>query len=353
MSVLGIDSRSFVRNTVKRDGTPGHFESVIGIAVKVRDYISFDVNYKKAMKHAFSTVGMEINYQYYCTNDLCDVGQKYDILNAFVKEIAPHIEKVHVFYTLFSKKRLQNVKVYGRLAKREKIKLATPERTYEDLISQHLIQCFPVICAWRLMEYLSPKSADFHLDSYGGHICEAQEGLEESEFKRFVYPHGDCSNPVISTADLLIDLLDKNLETQGKLLVFDNIRPALPEFGDNLLVYPILNKHLPKITPIDKKPVDTMSTIKHPVFWVFKGEQLIDSGTMKRSEMYRNFLDYVAGHHGTVKMFEKGKDIDYVQKGDFGAYINTNGKEIIDSYRKLGVNFEPFKLDHMVPNKNK
>lgn len=242
--------------------------------------------------------------------------------------------------------------MYGRMAKEQKIKLAAPTRTYEELISKHLVQCFPAICAWRLTPFLRPKTIEFHIDSYGGHICEAQEELENGGFSRFVFPSGDCSNPVISTADLLLGLLDKRLESQRKLLIFDNIRPALPEFEDNLFVYPISNKHLPQITPLEKKSIDTISVIKHPVFWVFKGEELINSTTMKVSKTFRNLVDFAASQYGVVKMFESSKDIGYVQDGDFGVYINTKGKEIIDSYRKLGKKFKPFKLDIMVPTES-
>ena len=275
------------------------------------------------------------------------IQKRYEILDVFVKKISEHIEKIHVFYTLFSKKQIESVRVYGRLAERKQIKLAAPFRTYEQLISQHLIQCFPAICAWKLTQYLSSGTAAFHLDSFEGHIFEAQEILEKSGFNISVYPGGDCSNPVISTADLLLDLLDKRLEDQGKSLLFDNIRPVLSEFGDNVLVYPILSKHLPFITPVDKVPIDTMTLIKHPVFWVFKGSEMIDSNIIKRSKSYRNLLDYASSCCGVVKMFGK-KDIEHFRDGDYGVYLNTMGKEIINSYIKAGKRFKPYKFDLMV-----
>ena len=356
-NVVGIDSRQFLRHTRNRkiDGNPGTFVSVIGIAVKVRDYEEFKNQYQKAMKSAFSKFGVNFDYQYYCTNDMREIQEKYNILNAFVEEISKHVEKVHVFYTLFSKKRLEDVKVYGRLSKREKIKLSDPTKTYEELVSGHLIQCFPAICAWKLTKYLNPNHTQFHLDSYGGHICEAEEELNKSGFTKIVYPGGDCSNPVISTADLLLDLLDRRLETNRLGLMFENIRPTLPEFGENLLVYPIHNLHLSKITPLDKIPIDTMPFIKRPVFWVFKGSQLIDSGTVKRSNTYRNLLDFASSssYNGVVKMFERGKDIEYVQKGDYGVYLNKEGKDIIDSYRKIGKVFIPLNIDTMVSCESK
>ena len=146
-SIIGIDSRSFVRDVTKRNGSPGHFESVLGIAVKVRDYEIFDKKYKECLESAFSSYDIDFNYQYYCANDMKSIQKRYEILDVFVKKISEHIEKIHVFYTLFSKKQIESVRVYGRLAERKQIKLAAPFRTYEQLISQHLIQCFPAICA--------------------------------------------------------------------------------------------------------------------------------------------------------------------------------------------------------------
>jgi hypothetical protein len=163
------------------------------------------------------------------------------------------------------------------------------------------------------------------------------------------YTNGDCSNPVISTSDLLIDLLDTRLKDQNKFLLFDNIRPALSEFGDNVLVYPILNKHLPYITPLEPVPIDNWKVLKHPVFWVFKGESLIDSGTMKKSQLYRNLIDFAAGQYGIVKMFSK-KDIEYFQPGDYGVYLNIMGRQIIESYIKMGKKFKLFDMSVLIPN---
>ena len=351
-SIIGIDSRIFKRDVTKRDGTPGHFVSVLGVAVKVGDYWEYSEMYQEAMKQAFAKVNQIPDYQYYCVDDMRNFSQKYQILDSFVKEISCHIEKVHVFYTLFSKQRLETVKVFGRLAQREKIKLAAPTRTYEELVNKYLLHCFPVVCAWKLTEYLFPETVRFHLDSYGGNICEAQEYLEKSGFTYYVYPSGDCSNPVISTADLLLDVLDNRLNINNKYLLFDNIRPTFPEFGENLLVYPILNKHLSVINPLDNKTIDTTPKLQHPVFWVFKGDKLIESSTMKKSKTYRNLIDYASAKLGVVKMFESGKDINFVQEGDYGVYINNMGKEIVDSYIKLGKCFIPFDMDIMVQKKD-
>lgn len=352
VSITGIDSRIFTRDVVKKNGNEGHFQSVLGVAVKVRDYSIFDKEYGSALKKAFSEIGQDVNFKHYCVNDIKDSETKQKFLDKFVEVISKKVEKIHVFYTLFSKKSISEAKVYGRLAKRKKIKLSEPTRDYEKLVSEHLLQCFPAICAWRLSEYFSPQTVEFHLDFYGGHIFEAQEQLEDSGFTIVTYPSGDCSNPVISTADLLLNVIDSRLQKNNKFLIFDNIRPVLSEFGENVLVYPIINKHLNFIVPLDKKAIDITKFIRHPVYWVFKGDPIIDSGTMKRSETYRNLVDFAASKYSVVKMFDK-KDIEHFQEGDFGAYLNSMGKEQIESYIKLGKKFKLFKMDFMVPKEDK
>lgn len=52
-------------------------------------------------------------------------------------------------------------------------------------------------------------------------------------------------------------------------------------------------------------------------------------------------------------MFDKSKDIGYFQDGDFGVYLNTRGKEQIESYIKVGKKFKLFNFDNLVPNKLK
>lgn len=349
-SIVGIDSRIFKRENRKRNGEIGHFESILGIAVKVKNYIEYDQKYQKALQLSFEDNGREMDYLYYCMNDIKDYHEKYNIMQTFAENISKNIEKIHIFYTLFSKKRQKEVKVYGRLSKRNHIKLSKPTRTYEELRNNHLLNTFPSICAWKLSHFLHPDTIEYHLDSYEGHINAAQEEIEKNGYIRYVYTNGDCSNPVISTADLLIDLLDTRLKEQNKYLLFDNIRPALPEFGDNVLVYPISNKHLPYITPLDKVPIDNWKVLKHPVFWAFKGESLIDSGTMKRSPLFRNLIDYAARQYGIVKMFSK-KDIEYFQPGDYGVYFNSMGKEIIESYIKIGIKFKLLDMSFLIPNK--
>jgi hypothetical protein len=352
-SVVGIDSRIFVRRVRKPDGNYGEFHSVLGVAVKVRDYEYYDKAYAAAMSKAFEKICKQQDYRYYCVNDIHQESWKDALLNEFVKQITSHIEKIHVFYTLFSRDRVEKVKVYGRKSKREKIKLSSPERTYDELINEHTLHVFPIICAWRLSDFLTPRSSEFHFDYYSGHIFEAYEVLDKKGFHRLVYPGGDCCNPVISTADLLLDVIDTRLKIQKKRLLFENIRPVLAEFGEKVLAYPITTKHLSFITPLDDVPVPTVEFIKHPVFWVFKGSELIDPGTLKRSPAFRSLIDWASNKNGVVKLFEKGRDIGFFKEGDYGVYLNPAGEQIIDSYRQMGKRFEKFKFELMVPSSNK
>lgn len=349
VSVVGVDSRIFVRDPIKRDGSRGRFSSVLGAAIKIADYVSFKEKYDIALKTASKHLPCGDDLQILCYNDIKKYETYLPFLDAFFKEISPHIDKIHIFYTLFSRKKFAEAKAYGLFAKKNKLKLNKPTVTYDKLVSAHLVQCFPVICAWRLLDFLNPDTIEFHLDSYEGHICEAQKELDAAGCTVKVFPGGDCVNAVISVADLLIGLLDDRLKKENKLLIFENIRPALKEFGEKTLVYPISNKHLHWITPLDTEIVTVNNRLKHPVFWVFKGEEILDSNTLKHSKSYRNLQDYAASQFGVVKMFDK-KDITYFKEGDYGVYLNTRGKEQIESCIKMGKKFLLFPLDRLVPN---
>ena len=351
MQYVGIDSKMFSRIAVKRDGSKGKFESVLGAAIRSDDFYGFDKSYSKALGYALKQIGVEQDYKYYCSHDIWSFEKKDVFLDSFFKKMYPAIEKAHVFYTLFSQKQLSNIQVYGRMSRRLNIKLAKPTRTREELISQHINQCFPAICAWRLTPFFNPRSTQFHFDSYQGHICEAQEEIEK--FKRIIYPNGDCSNPLISTADLLLSLLDIRLEKAQKFLLFENIRPMIPELGEKIIAYPILNQHLPRITPLDTIPINNSSLIKHPVFWVFKNDPMITNEFLKGTKAYRNLIDYAAGKGGVVKSFNKTEDVIHIIEGDYGVYFDGPGKETVNSYNKLGKPLIPYSLDLMIPSKQK
>jgi len=350
LGVIGIDSRMFRRNTTKKDGSPGEFISVVGMGVRVKDYEKFDQEYEKAMENAFKINGLTKKYKYYCLNDFEGESLRDKIVESFVGNIKNHIEKVHVFYALFSEERIERIKVYGRYSKRKGIKLSKPDRTQKQLIKEHLVNTFPGICAWRLMEFFSSPGLQFHIDFYEGHISEAQEEFENSSFAKLVFPSGDCVNPVISTADILLGLFDKRLSEKKLYLLFQNVRKALPEFKEKILAYPILNKHLPKITPLDKIPIDNNKYMIRPIYWVFKGDNIINSRDLKHSETYRNLLDFVSFKGGCVKIFDNSKDSSMMNQEDFGVYLNNMGKEQIKTYNKLGKKIRPFNLDLMVPD---
>ncbi|MFA5247097.1 MAG: hypothetical protein WC408_04385 [Candidatus Micrarchaeia archaeon] len=336
---------------MKKDGTTGKFTSVVGICIKVTDYQAYDSLYRTAIKKAFANFGIAPDYTYYCTHDLSKYEQKAEIEEAIIKQVEPLIDRVHVIYTLFSKNRLNEydqVNVYGRYSKKNKLKLSKPTRTIDELIESHTVQIFPGICAWKLSRFFYPHTTSYILDAYEGHVNEAEEEFEQKKFKTFVIPNGDCANPLISTSDILLDVLDRRLAQNRKSLLFENIRPALPEFGEKVLAYIIDNRDLPKITPVDKTPIETNQHLMHPVFWVFKADDDIDSKRIKESQTYRNLVDFAALKGGCTKLYNK-HDEPYLRNDDYGVYHNTAGKETVASLRKFGIALTPFDLDSLVP----
>lgn len=135
-------------------------------------------------------------------------------------------------------------------------------------------------------------------------------------------------------------------------MLFENIRKAVPEYGEKILACPILSKHLPKITPLDKVEANVDKYLPRPIYWVFKGEVQVDSGKFKRSKVYRRLLDCISSKRGVVKFFSKMKDADQLKEGDYGVFINESGKETILTYRKLGVKLNILDLNLLVSEEN-
>jgi len=306
----------------------------------------------KKLQKIFEKYDLNKEYNYYCFNDLKDFKFVHKIIEEFILSMIASIEKVHIFYTLFSKERVPLVKVYGRYAQRERKKLSKPTRNYSEFLNEHVINMFPTICAWKISNYVSPP-LQFHLDSYSGHINESFEDLEKSPIKKLVFPSGDCINPVISFADLFLSFFDNRLDEKKLHLLFENVRRAVPEYGEKILAYPILSKHLPKITPLDKVEANADKYLLRPIYWVFKGDVQVDSGKFKRSKVYRRLLDCISSKKGIVKLFSKMKDADQLMDGDYGVFINESGKETILTYKKLGIKLNVLDLNLFVSEEDR
>jgi len=352
LKVIGFDSREFKREVIKSDGSRGKFRSAVGFGIRVDDYDLFDKKYKEILEKVMLNNGIQKEYNYYCVNDLKNLSNVDKIVEEFILEIEPFISRVHVFYTLFSPKRKENILVYGRYSRNNRLKLAKKTRTYQELLDEHIINMFPEICAWRLCECVGPP-LQFHLDSFSGHINGAHEELERKNIQKIIFPSGDCINPVISTADLFLHFFDKRLEKSNLFLIFDNIRKAIPEYGEKVLAYPISNKHLSNITPLDKEPVQNLKYYRRPIYWIFKGNIQMDSGEIKRSNPFRLLLDGISSKGGTIRMFDENKDSKEIREGDYGVYFNDSGKENVLSYRKMGKKIIPFSLDLFIPEENR
>lgn len=156
LRVIGFDSREFKRDVIKKDGTEGKFRSALGAGIRVNDYEKFDDTYKKNLQSIFDKYGLNKEYNYYCFNDLKDFKLGHKIIEEFILSMVESIEKISIFYTLFSKERIPLVKVYGRYAKRKRKKLSKPTRNYSELLNEHIINMFPAICAWKISDCVPP-----------------------------------------------------------------------------------------------------------------------------------------------------------------------------------------------------
>lgn len=342
--VIGIDSRLFRRG---KNNSEYSFESVLGVAVRTRNYEEFDKKYSEAIEFALVNNGHKREYIYYCYNDLKNLKNKWKVLEDFFLKIKDYIFKLHIFFNLFSPKKIPEVKVYGRYARRKKIKLSKDTMTIKEFVSRYLINVFPGLCAWKMMPYLSAGKTQFHMDSFDGHISEAQEEFASSNFDKFVYTHGDCVNPVISCADLLIALIDYRLSKKKLHLYPDNIKTIFSDFEkERLAIFTFDNRSFRKITPIDKISIDNTKNFKRPIYWLFKGNlPLVDTGDITRSENFRKFLDFIASRGGCAKFYNNKTSRDLIDDNDKAIALNELGEEVIRTLNRTGKKLEKINFD--------
>ena len=334
-SAIGIDSilvkKEWVHPTT---GEQKSFKCVLGCGISTKNYSEFKDLYDNAIDATLKSCGIKKDKFIYCNYDFSKIFAQcgIPIHQIFWRNIAPSIEAVNIFYTLFKKD--YTPLAFGRLERELKHKLSNEVLNFNELVEKHLNNYFPYICVWRIKDFLSKNGITPMLDSFQGKITEAWE--EISHIPIHVYPSGDKCNPLISTADIALQLVELRLNRQKKFIQYGNFRSILPEMNNKVYEYSISGYHYRKIIPLHSKNIRVKDRYKHPIVFVFKDKnQFISSEALKNEPTMDTIFTFANMLDGCVKFFKSEEDTQLIQNGDYAVYFSDEGKRAIETFKKM------------------
>lgn len=261
LSSVAIDSREYIR------GTHGSvYKACLGVAITINDEKKFVGKYNLTVGGLLKKYGIKRKKTVYKSYDIMSnlkPNHYKEFFDDFYQSlIIDQISELDVFYSLFFKKDTPEIRIYGR-----------DESGIEKMgiipFIDKLNPSYPHVCAWRYLEQHKKFNGALHLDHFTGSITEAWETIDGKD-NIFIYFMGDCCNPLIATADLVVRYIDIQLRYKQRRLYPEYIAEVLPGYEGKLSTHFLGQKFLSNIRPISKTPINPTSKIKHPIIFIVK-----------------------------------------------------------------------------------
>jgi len=250
---------------------------------------------------------------------------------AFTREILKLDDvKVNYFFTNINSKYLEDKKVtifgkYNRPTKKVDVK------KFIDYIDGY----YNVLCAWKLTHILNLKNCTFILGGFENiYPTNAFNELTSDHIVKIVYG-GDRTDPLLSTADILLKELD--------LLLHDTYRPLREDTIEHIITYDdkvktenvfyhyIGNPDIEDIKPIEERTLsiyELNNYIRRPIIFVSAGSLPYQNLILEELPIYNEVFNKAYGLHASVRKYDPKIDSKIIGKNsEHTDYFLSLGKE--------------------------
>jgi hypothetical protein len=337
--IVGIDSKKLVR-VGKMDND---FIALLGIGAGVEDYENFKIKYTEIISSLFKKRNMVNKLSIYKSSTLKSIGMDFDFFEEFYRLIKKELSRLYIFLTILRSG--TRVKIFPKSEVTEIISI--------EFMTKHLDSTYPHICAWSMRQEWKNKnrqepSKEFEgkilLDDFSGHKTNAWNSISHLVDLE-IFPNGDKVNPLISTADILINYLDLKLLNENKKIGADQIGENLSDFEGDLDIRFIGDKCLWNIIPLHKGDIiKTSSKLRHPTIFILRGDGKVkvDKKIIEFSPAFSKIIEQSYKNEGCCKFLDLVTDIDAITDKDFIYPIGDEAKIVVRQLRELGYRFNDF-----------
>jgi len=196
----------------------------------------------------------------------------------------------------------------------------------EEFINEYLQPYYNIISLW---EYLrkNDKRPRTHrnvmTDDFSGKLSPAwiQIGKMTDEFR--VVPKGDQTYPLLSLADLIMELVKQEVDDWNEDEIYNYLKPLTPADSAWVDSDGINNKEeLAMIAPHTSHNINTNLHYPHPVLFIDTGN--IGSSTATSLDFFDHAAKFARESGGCLKFFNERQDRDYITGEDYLICLNDN-----------------------------
>jgi len=340
---IGVDS--ILINRRRPGETVSYFKSLVGISVYTDDYEDFKDKYSKAIESALIRSGISRDRSIYCNYDLKTFHDTYNVAihEYFFDKIKKHISEIHISYTVINKDAVMFA--YGQREKELKHKLSKSDLDFDEILNK-LNPYFPLISVWTQGKTLTQSQNEIFIDGVTVPKFEGFKRIQNLPLNIFF--SGDKCNPLISTADILLYLLDLRLRKYKLLYKPENFSKALPEIADKVRVHPIGTSVFKYISPLDNSPININSYLKHPMIFLFReNSPNVTAEALESTRGFQKIYDFAFKKDGSFKFYNKNEDKGRILDGDYLVYLDEKSKNDANVFKRINKNINVISFEEI------
>ncbi len=247
--------------------------------------------------------------------------------------LVQHIDRIDFCYTFFTKEQ-ESSKISIYCNGQTPVQNLLPIK----LIEKHLFNSYPHLCAWRFLESNpSYRSVPIHVDMFQSEITSAW--LKVRAMPGFhVFSKGDECNAYISTADMLLKLINNRLFRARKGLYPEDIQSVLSELPLKITSHFLGLKYLSNMVPSFPRQIDFTDKMGHPMIFLLKEMRHVDvtNEAYENSPLWRCMRNYAYRFDGCVKFFNAERDYSLLKEGDAMTYSGPESEKVARTIEKTG-----------------
>jgi hypothetical protein len=197
----------------------------------------------------------------------------------------------------------------------------------EEFLENHLQPYYNLISIWEYLRKTESRPrthTNVMTDDFSGKISPAWMQVGKMSDELIVVPKGDKTYPLLSMADLLMELVKQEVDDWNEKHIYEYLAEATP--GDSAYVDSDSiseDRELRMIAPMNSNNINTHLYYPHPVIYIDVGGS-IDSRTVSSLDFFHHATRFARENGGCVKFFSHNQDRDYVTSDDYLVTIGGN-----------------------------
>lgn len=292
-----------------------------GLAVGTSSHEGFQKRYTEIIESLKQKYNLTTNRKVYCSyelkKELQDEEKAREFIADFESRIQDEIEKVIVTFSFFPEK-----DEITSFTDQEPSKLDV-----KDFHKRHLGDYYEHICAWEIFDTQGDVEK-IVADGFQGYRTRAWDELRPNLDSFRMIHMGDQVSPLISTADLLLDKLQKDFEEKNEWIGKDQIKTYYQEQDFDIFAEYLGNSLLALLTPTKNRHIPTHKLVKEPVYMIIRP----DTSKIGRKELIDSpqgieLQNQVFEENGSLKFYNSREDKDKLNFESTIVYVGEEGKD--------------------------